>query len=602
MGNIVSISNTRTKHVLSKNEGVLHEIGSVSNYTRVGCDRYVRQHYYDQTTKMVLPVINRVEFDGLRLITSDETTNAPVGMTSEVTAPIHGHQYTHETHGQVETPGAFAYFGESGNITNQNKIISFTNRGNFYGDALGSGSDRNYNERFFYYPPNGTTSTYNPNDFEALLCQLPPDGFNVYDLTVINNEHVNPSFYHVSLLRELEFVFHREIYPPFRPYLIPVPNSYPTVYVPVFGDANLKSTYEFIGDVAPQFFYLDGYAYRPFPRSRPDTAVLYRPTLDRLTDFSATGCTISTDRMPMMYSYTHSPVKTTAIAANLSFIPGADKREEPEEIYRYAPVWFQWYSAAPLAMTRDVVFTDAKNGVYPTKGKLLRVELGSGCVVPFVFSGHPSTSMLIPLRLVWDVMKDYESSDKPSDFLTTYAYVSDDKKSLISYAGKPSHFPLLRFECEFLHNETPTHVEVIPAMNATMDGDALPKERLTKFPFIADNNFTLVDADSFLAMCSSSYGSGLGYGSVDNNPIMPHRVLLEGKLKANDRWEILDSIELPFTYDSLPYPLYRLAYRRKIKYVRFTILSIYMSLENYPNMKYTHLYFPKMDFFTNPKV
>jgi len=109
------------------------------------------------------------------------------------------------------------------------------------------------------------------------------------------------------------------------------------------------------------------------------------------------------------------------------------------------------------------------------------------------------------------------------------------------------------------------------------------------------NNFTLVNADTFLSMRVSSSGS------IDNNPIMPHCVLLEGKLRPNDRWEILDSIELPFTYDSLPYLLYRLAYKRKIRYVRFTIMSIYMGLDEYPNMKYTHLYFPKMDFFTNPK-
>ena len=57
-------------------------------------------------------------------------------------------------------------------------------------------------------------------------------------------------------------------------------------------------------------------------------------------------------------------------------------------------------------MARDVVFTDANNGVYLTKGKLQRVATGSGCAVPFGYSGHPSTSMLIPLRLVWDVNTD----------------------------------------------------------------------------------------------------------------------------------------------------------------------------------------------------
>jgi hypothetical protein len=145
----------------------------------------------------------------------------------------------------------------------------------------------------------------------------------------------------------------------------------------------------------------------------------------------------------------------------------------------------------------------------------------------------------------------------------------------------------------------PTHVEVIPAMNATIDGDALPKERLTRFPFIArytGTNFTLANADTFLGMITTPSDSG----STHNNPVMPHYVLLEGKLKPDDRWEILDAIELPFTYDLLPYPLYRLAYRRKIKHVRFTIMSIYIGLDGYPNIKHTHLYFPKMDFFTNP--
>jgi len=542
MGNIVSISNTRTRHVLSKNEGVLHEIGSVSNYTRVGGDRYVRQHYYDQVSKMVLPVINDIEFDGLRLIVSDETTNAPVGMSGEVTAPIHGHRYVHSVHGYVETRGAFAYFGESKNIVNRHKLVSFTNRGNFYAGGSGSG------QRFYHYPPNGTiTEYYNFEDIDALLWRLPSEGFNVYDLTVIDNEYEHPSFYHVSLLRELNFVFHREVYPPFRPHLIPVSNNWGVAHMPAFGDSRLNSTYDFIGNAAPQFFYLEGYVYKPFPRSNPDTIVLYRPTLvyDDLFDSSTMGCTVPIGRMPMMYSYTHQPVKTTAIAANLSFVPDADKRKDPEVVYRYAPVWFQWYCAAPLVMTRDVVFTDAKDGVYPTKGKLLRVEPGAGCAVPFSYSGHPSTSMLVPLRLVWDVFKDYKSSDKPSDFLITYPYVNDDKKTLISYEGKSSHFPLLRFECEFLRNETPTHVEVIPAMDAVMDGDTLSKERLTKFPFMADSNFTLVDADSFLTVCSFSSGSGSGSSfdvMADNNPIMPHCVLLEGKLKADDRWEILDSI------------------------------------------------------------
>jgi len=178
MGRIVSISNTRTKHVLSKNEGVLHEIGSVSNYTRVGGDRYVRQHYYDQMSKMVLPVINDIEFDGSRLIASDETTNAPVGIRCEVTAPVYGHRYMHPAHGVVDTPGAFAYFGKSEIITNQNKLISFTNRGNFYVESSGSGYGSGYGtdsgeRRFYYYPSNGTLfgnphiyGLYGFNDFE----------------------------------------------------------------------------------------------------------------------------------------------------------------------------------------------------------------------------------------------------------------------------------------------------------------------------------------------------------------------------------------------------------------------------------------------------
>jgi hypothetical protein len=251
-------------------------------------------------------------------------------------------------------------------------------------------------------------------------------------------------------------------------------------------------------------------------------------------------------------------------------------------------------------MTRDVVFTDARNGIYPTKGKLFRVEPGSGCAVPFVYTGHPSTSMLIPLRLVWDVVKEIKTSDEPSDFLTIYPYV--ERGALISHVGKTSHFPLLRFECEFTNAETPTHVEAIPAANASIDGEAWKNEtqKLTKFPFMSGYNLSPVSSERFLQLCSPSY---YYYGNYDigHNPIMPQHVLLEGKLNEGDRWEILDVVELPFTYHSLPYPLYRLAYKRKIKFVRFTVLSIYMSMTGYPNKHYTHLYFPKMDFFTNPK-
>jgi hypothetical protein len=282
-------------------------------------------------------------------------------------------------------------------------------------------------------------------------------------------------------------------------------------------------------------------------------------------------------------------------------------------------------------MTRDVVFTDARNGIYPTQGKVLRVKPGSGCAVPFLYSGHPSTSMLIPLRLVWDVNSDsYNEHSPPSDFLMIYPYVNTKENQLFSYEGNPSHFPLIRFECEFTNSETPTHVEVIPAANATRDGIDWQNEqqKLTQFPSLKSErgmyDLPTLDLtpDDFLAEVHTSSRNSSDYESnaTTKIPIMPRHVLLEGKLKQGDKWEILDEIELPFSYYTLPYPLYRLTYKRKIKYVRFTVMSIYMSLETrygvyssyngswyyyddlapYPNLLYSHLYFPKMDFFSKP--
>jgi len=259
-----------------------------------------------------------------------------------------------------------------------------------------------------------------------------------------------------------------------------------------------------------------------------------------------------------------------------------------QRIYRYAPLWFQWYRAAPLSMTREVVFTDAKSGVYPTQGKVIRVKPGSGCKVPFVYTGHPATSMLIPLRLVWDVLnKDGSSvgSAPPTDFLMIYPYVNNKKDDTVSYEGSASHYPLIRFECEFNRVETPSHVEVIPAANAPKDGEEWEKQqKLTVFPSVEQ------DADVFLGSLHSEVKA----------PVMPRHVLLEGKLRAGDRWEVLGMIELPFSY-RLPYDMHRLTYKRKIKFVRFTVMGIYMGMDGYPNLKYSHIYFPKMDFFTMPE-
>jgi len=202
---------------------------------------------------------------------------------------------------------------------------------------------------------------------------------------------------------------------------------------------------------------------------------------------------------------------------------------------------------------------------------------------------------------VWDVSTDERNAvgDPPSDFLMIYPYVrrNDDTKSLVSYETKPSHYPLVRFECEFIKQETPTHVEVIPAANANRDGVEWSNERqrLNSFPSLnissASNPIGNHTPDNF-------YNQSQGNGRA---PIMPRHVLLEGKLRADDRWEMLDVIELPFSYHELPYPLYKLIYQRKIKYIRFTIMSIYMSMQSYPSLFYSYLYFPKMDFFTKPE-
>ena len=122
--------------------------------------------------------------------------------------------------------------------------------------------------------------------------------------------------------------------------------------------------------------------------------------------------------------------------------------------------------------------------------------------------------------------------------------------------------------------------------------------RLSMFPSLRSSGSTFsndLTPDQFITAAGNSSASN------KRVPVMPRHVLLEGRMNTSERWAVLDVIDLPFSYHSLPYPLYRLCYKRRIKYVRFTVMSIYMSLANYPNLLYSHLYFPKMDFFAKPE-
>jgi hypothetical protein len=611
MGGILSTANTHVQHVLYKNNNIVQEISTVANYTKVSCDRYVRQPYFEPNSYMVLPDIKE-ESDDLRIITTGVpycSKNSAESPYHSDNAPVDGWQEEYpflddngkpvldaNGHPVITTrtfPGAFAYYGTEHSPQQLAQLVSFTTCGRMYknGGYLLT-VDNSPAQSELEYPYDVPSVNTRLVDYE--LFRLPENGFNAYDLPVINSEHEDASFYHVSLRREFTFVFRREIYQPF------IPSDEPL---------NPDSTSFFLGDVQPTFFYLDGFAYKPFLKSFPETILLCRMTVKQSTiSFPDNGV------MPIMRSYVVDPMKTSSIAANLSFVReldylelldsmGAEDKplvELQEDAFKYAPMWFQWYQAAPLKMAAGVAFTDAKGGKYPTYGKVPRIEPGYGCSVPFVYSGHPSESMLMPLRFVWDVPQKSDVSEPvissdytpPSDYLLIYPYVNDG--TLRSYENNPSHYPLVRFECEFLTPESPTHVEVIPAwqnMSEVPTKDDLGKSR---FPSIKPNSTVDYTPEVFYNELDAMKGSFFA-------PVMPKHVLLEGKLLADGRYEVLDVIELPFSYHELPYPLYKLCYKRKIKYLRFTIMSIYMSMDKYPNELYTHLYFPKMDFFTKPE-
>jgi len=83
------------------------------------------------------------------------------------------------------------------------RLASFTNGGRL-------------NEYFGYFIESDYYSRWYSDLFDTELHYLPDDGFNVYDLSVINHERGLPSFYHVALMRDFDYIFHREVYPPLR--------------------------------------------------------------------------------------------------------------------------------------------------------------------------------------------------------------------------------------------------------------------------------------------------------------------------------------------------------------------------------------------------
>jgi hypothetical protein len=282
------------------------------------------------------------------------------------------------------------------------------------------------------------------------------------------------------------------------------------------------------------------------------------------------------------------------------------------EIARYDPVWcsdyvftcqgvncFQWYMSPPLRTTEDdVVLCDAVNKRYPVVNGRFRTLPHFMCKndsVPVNITGNLNAGIVFDNPALRDIY------DNVSGLCFCGPYL-DENLNPVSYQDKPSAYPLFRFETSFTQPETPMFVEFMHTNPYTAMGMTTPDA--FRYGGGGRNGG------------SGSLGSWFSWGGTldQSRVVYPKHILIEGRLKQADPWEILDVVELPER--ALNFPLFHLSYTRTVRFLRFTVLSIHYA----PTMQITvteqgrsntkavvntfpqYFYFPRTLFYPkNPK-